>query len=85
VSDVPERVGAHVSVFIGIGKLAGSHGIEHDDAGPRHVAILGRAVLDVLGLIGMVIFIACVIALAASVTWLVVKYSPMKKTDETAS
>jgi hypothetical protein len=33
----------------------------------------------------MVIFIACVIALAASVTWLVVKYSPMKKTDETAS
>ena len=41
--------------------------------------------LDVLGLIGMVIFIACVIALAASVTWLVVKYSPMKKTDETAS
>jgi hypothetical protein len=42
-------------------------------------------VLDVLGLIGMVIFIACVIALAASVTWLVVKYSPMKKTDETAS
>jgi hypothetical protein len=42
-------------------------------------------VLDVLGLLGMVIFIACVIALAASVTWLVVKYSPMKKTDETAS
>jgi hypothetical protein len=42
-------------------------------------------VLDVLGLLGMIVFIACVIALAASVTWLVVKYSPMKKTDETAS
>ena len=41
--------------------------------------------LNVLGLLGMVVFIACVIALAASVTWLVVKYSPMKKTDETAS
>jgi hypothetical protein len=42
-------------------------------------------VLNVLGLLGMVVFIACVIALAASVTWLVVKYSPMKKMDETAS
>ena len=41
--------------------------------------------LNVLGLIGMGVFIACVIALAASVTWLVVKYSPMKKMDETAS
>jgi hypothetical protein len=30
----------------------------------------------VLGLIGMVIFIVCVIALAAGVTWLVVKISP---------
>jgi Mn2+/Fe2+ NRAMP family transporter len=30
----------------------------------------------VLGLIGMAVFIVCVIALAASVTWLVVKISP---------
>jgi hypothetical protein len=30
----------------------------------------------VLGLIGLVIFIAAVIALAAGVTWLVVKLSP---------
>jgi hypothetical protein len=29
-----------------------------------------------LGLIGLVLFIACVIALAAAVTWLVVKVSP---------
>jgi hypothetical protein len=32
----------------------------------------------------MLVFIACVIALAASVTWLVVKYSPIKRSDETA-
>jgi hypothetical protein len=31
----------------------------------------------VLGLIGIVVFIAAVIALAAGVTWLVVKLSPM--------
>jgi len=42
-------------------------------------------VLNVLGLIGMLVFIAFVIALAASVTWLVVTYSPMKRTDETVS
>ncbi|HWB22398.1 MAG TPA: hypothetical protein VG652_05880 [Gaiellaceae bacterium] len=29
-----------------------------------------------LGLIGLAVFIACVIALAAGVTWLVVKISP---------
>jgi hypothetical protein len=29
-----------------------------------------------LGLIGLVIFIVCVIALAAGITWLVVKISP---------
>jgi hypothetical protein len=35
--------------------------------------------LDVLGLIGMFIFCACVIALAAAVTGLVVRLSPSKK------
>jgi hypothetical protein len=30
----------------------------------------------VLGLIGLVIFIVCVIALAAGVTWVVVRLSP---------
>jgi hypothetical protein len=39
-------------------------------------------VLDALGLLGMLVFIACVIALAAGVTWLVVKYSPAKRPDE---
>jgi hypothetical protein len=33
---------------------------------------------DVLGLIGMALFITAVIALAAGVTWLVVKVSPAK-------
>jgi hypothetical protein len=41
--------------------------------------------MDVLGLLGMVVFIACVIALAAGVTWLVVRYTPAKRTDESAS
>ncbi len=34
-----------------------------------------------LGLIGIVFFIACVIALAAAVTWAVVKISPAKKPE----
>jgi len=35
--------------------------------------------LTVLGLLGLVLFIASVIALAAAVTWTVVKISPAKK------
>jgi hypothetical protein len=31
---------------------------------------------DALGLLGIAVFIACVITLAAAVTWLVVKISP---------
>jgi len=33
-------------------------------------------VATVLGLVGIVVFIVCVIALAAGVTWAVVKLSP---------
>ena len=33
----------------------------------------------VLGLIGLVVFIVCVIALAAGITWLVVKFSPTRE------
>jgi hypothetical protein len=44
-------------------------------------------VADAFGLVGIVVFIACVIALAAGVTWLVVRFSPApnkkKKTAET--
>jgi hypothetical protein len=32
----------------------------------------------VLGLIGLVVFIVCVIALAAAITWVVVKLSPTR-------
>ncbi len=38
--------------------------------------------LNVLGLVGMLAFIACVITLAAGVTWLVVRYSPAKRVDD---
>ncbi|MFL5952539.1 MAG: hypothetical protein ACJ76I_00325 [Gaiellaceae bacterium] len=31
---------------------------------------------DVLGVLGIIVFIACVIALAAGVTWIVVRVSP---------
>ena len=37
--------------------------------------------LNVLGLILFVVFIVCVIATAAGVTWLVVRLSPAKKPD----
>jgi hypothetical protein len=33
---------------------------------------------DVLGLIGFAVFIAAIVALAAGVTWLVVKVSPAR-------
>jgi len=33
----------------------------------------------------MAFFIACVIALAAGMTWIVVRFSPAKKPDETRS
>ena len=39
---------------------------------------------DALGLIAMVIFIIIVIAFAAGVTWLVVKYTPTRRSNKTA-
>jgi hypothetical protein len=36
-------------------------------------------VLTVLGLLGIALFIASVIALAAGITWLVVRFSPAPK------
>jgi hypothetical protein len=41
-------------------------------------------VADALGLLGMAFFIACVIALAAAVTWVVVRYTPAKRSDQKA-
>jgi hypothetical protein len=37
--------------------------------------------MDALGLLGMLVFCACVITLAAGITWLVVKFSPAKRPD----
>jgi hypothetical protein len=36
-------------------------------------------VANVLGLVGIAAFIACVIALAAGITWLVIRVSPTPK------
>jgi hypothetical protein len=38
---------------------------------------------NVLGLIGFVVFILCVLSTAAGVTWLVVRLSPSKKPKAT--
>jgi hypothetical protein len=35
-----------------------------------------------LGLLGLVVFIVCVIALAAAVTWVVVKLSPTDRGEQ---
>ena len=35
----------------------------------------------VLGLIAFVVFIACIVAAAAGITWVVVRFSPTKKPD----
>ena len=59
--DVAERVRALVAEVGGVGQLSRPDGIEHDHARAGHAAIL-RRVANVLGLIGFVVFIACVIA-----------------------
>jgi hypothetical protein len=40
-------------------------------------------VADALGLLGMLVFIACVISLAAALTWVVVRFSPTKDSAQT--
>jgi hypothetical protein len=40
---------------------------------------------DVLGLLGIAVFAACVIGLAAAVTWVVVKVSPAEKDEKPAA
>jgi hypothetical protein len=32
-----------------------------------------------IGIVGLIVFIVCVIGLAAAITWLVVKLSPMRE------
>ena len=36
----------------------------------------------VLGLLGLIVFAACVIVLAAATTWVVVKLSPARSADQ---
>jgi hypothetical protein len=38
----------------------------------------------VLGLLGVAVFVPCVIALAAGLTWAVVRFSPPAKPDDAA-
>jgi len=40
---------------------------------------------EALGLLGIAVFAACVIGLAASITWVVVKVSPAEKETPTSS
>ena len=40
---------------------------------------LRSAMMDAIGLFGMLLFCAAVIALAAGITWVVVRFSPAKK------
>jgi hypothetical protein len=40
---------------------------------------------SVLGLFGLVVFIACVIALASAVTWMVVRLLPAKEKKQQAA
>jgi flagellar biogenesis protein FliO len=41
--------------------------------------------MNVLGLLGMLVVCAFVIALAAAITWLVVRFSPAKRPNQSAS
>jgi hypothetical protein len=41
--------------------------------------------VNVLGLIGFVLYCICVVAIAAAITWVVVKISPKKKPAEEPS
>ena len=38
--------------------------------------------LNVLGVLGFLLYIACVIAFASGVTWVVVRFSPAKKQQQ---
>ncbi len=78
VRDVPQSVRPLVAVVRRVGQLARPDGVQHDYACPWHAAILRREMANVLGLVGIIVFCVCVIALAAAVTWLVVKLSPSK-------
>ena len=74
--DVAEGVRPLVTELRSVRQRARADGVQHDHARARHAAILlpWPTSLDCSELL---LFIACVIALAAGVTWLVVKISPL--------
>ena len=79
--DVAQRVRALVTVLRGVRQLAGADGIEHDDAGPGHRAILGTPVSNALGLIEFAAYVLVIVGLAAGITWAVVRLTPSRKPD----
>ena len=74
--DVGESVGPLVAELCSVRQFARSDGVKDDDARSRHGASYPTSVADALGLVGIAVFIVCVVALAAGVTWLVVRLSP---------
>jgi hypothetical protein len=42
-------------------------------------------VADALGLLGLIVYITCVISLAAAITWVVVRFSPAKSSNNAGS
>jgi hypothetical protein len=78
--DVAQRVRSLVAVVARVRECSGADGVEDDHARSWHGAILWRSVTNVLGVIGILAFCACVITLAAGVTWIVVKVSPTRTT-----
>ena len=80
--DVPERVRALVAELGGVRQARPPR---RRRARSRTHAARGYPTpvcANVLGLIGFVVFIVCVIALAAGVTWLVVQLSPLTGEEE---
>ena len=75
--------GALVAVVGRVRQLARPDGVEDDHAraGPRGYP---SPVATALGLVGLVVFIAFVVALAAGVTWLVVRLSPNPESKQKA-
>ncbi len=51
----------------------------------RGMGLFYEGMNTVLGLLGVVVFIPCVIALAAGVTWTVVRLSPTPSEDKPAA
>ena len=77
--DVGEGVRSLVAVVGRVRQLARTNRVQHDHAGARHRAILLRDMETVLGLFGMALWIVAVIALAAGMTYAVVRLTPERE------